>query len=104
MISSAREGSTQTAAFSPSGSYQNTILVITVNDPLASEKTTPFIRYFNDKQISTQSFTIQISVVILSEKGEDNSSKTLKHCFYVLSCCIFRYWLRGEPLLQWLTP
>ena len=38
MISSAREGSTQTAAFSPSVSYQNTILVITVNDLLASKK------------------------------------------------------------------
>ena len=74
LIILASESLTNTIAFYPSGIYWTTIYLI--NEPAGYlENCTLLIGYFSKILISTLIFTIQISVVILSEKWEDNSKK-----------------------------
>ena len=66
---------------------------------LSSKKSTLFIRFFNDKLISTQIITIQISVVILSEKNE----KIIPKMAFLYLLLYFLVLGEGEPDLQLCT-
>ena len=76
LIISAKEGSTHTAAFPPSGSYQTKLyIVITVNDQAASwlaRKPLSSLNILVINYTSIQILTIQILVVMLPEKWEEN--------------------------------
>ena len=70
------------------------------------EKATLFIGQFKDILISSQIFSIQISVVILSEKWADNSYEILR--LFVRGFHDFLLYLlvlgEGEPVLHRLIP
>ena len=69
-----RRSLTYTAADLPQEVTKVLILVITVNDPASFlENCTLLIRCFSKILKFTKIFTMEVSVVILSEKWEDNS-------------------------------
>ena len=93
LIISVKEGSTNTAAFLPLGIYQTEIyMVINVNDQAASwlaRKPLSSLNILVINYTGIQILTIQISVVMLPAKWEDNPKSSQKIVFKGFFCCIF---------------
>ena len=85
------------------------IIVFTVDEQLASWKTTFFMGHSSDIQISTQLLgNSSISSFEFSSNERIISPKILKMSFegffFVSVCCMQLYYRRAEPVLKGLTP